>query len=379
MRPFFRQVIWPGYAVLSLAILGSGCTASRSGLNPGFRGSELSASGKEGSELIKMITPQLLESERVVREQAAVSDISHLVGQPMPYIIEGGDLLAIVVWDHPELAGNSVVTASATGTMDYRAPSAPAPFMVDHDGAIQFPFLGKLKVAGLTAEEARNLLVSRLAYYINKPNVTLGIQSYRSKRIYIDGEVKTPGVQPITDIPMTLMEAVNRAGGFLPMADQSQILLSRSGTNYRINMPQLIQRGINPAEIMLKSGDVVRVRSRDESKVFVSGEVIGPRSIMMHNGRLSLNEALGESGGVNPITGDAGQVYVVRKTKSQPVVYRLDAQDAGALGLAEGFELEPKDIVYVAATPLANWQRTISQLLPGGLSSAVTTMIPPVK
>ena len=105
--------------------------------------------------------------------------------------------------------------------------------------------------------------------------------------------------------------------------------------------------------------------------------MIVPRALVMHNGRLSLNEALGESGGINPISGDSRQVYVVRRAGTVPIIYQLDAYSPDSLALAEGFELEPKDIVYVAATPLANWQRTISQLLPGALSSSVPTIIAP--
>ena len=129
---------------------------------------------------------------------------------------------------------------------------------------------------------------------------------------------------------------------------------------------------------MLRDGDVLRVRSREESKVFVSGEVTQPRALPMYNGRLTLNEALGESGGINPLSGDARQVYVVRKSATDPIVYKLDAQAPGALATAEGFELQPKDIVYVAATPLANWHRTISQLFPGALTSAVGTVVSPL-
>lgn len=175
---------------------------------------------------------------------------------------------------------------------------------------------------------------------------------------------------------MSLVEAINRAGGFQPTADQSQISLNRKGMSYRINLPQLVQRGVNPGDIMLVNGDVLRVRSRDESKVFVSGEVVGPRALQMHNGRLSLSEALGESGGLNPLTGDARQIYVVRKSTAEAVVYQLSATSSGALALAEGFELEPKDVIYVAATPLTNWYRTISQLFPGGMPSPAA-LIPP--
>jgi polysaccharide export outer membrane protein len=96
----------------------------------------------------------------------------------------------------------------------------------------------------------------------------------------------------------------------------------------------------------------------------------------MRNGRLTLTEALGEAGGINPVTGDARQVYVVRRTSQSSVVYQLDANAPGALAMAEGFELNPRDVVYVAATPLTNWNRTISALIPGALPTAVIATTP---
>ena len=126
--------------------------------------------------------------------------------------------------------------------------------------------------------------------------------------MYLDGEVKQPGLQPINDIPMTLLEALNRAGGLLPTADQSRIALERGEARYRINLRDLVRKDINPGSIMLAPGDIVRVASRDESKVFVSGEVVTPRALTMHDGRLTLNEALGETGGISPLSGDARQI-----------------------------------------------------------------------
>lgn len=341
-----------------------------------------SASGKDfANAVLKPITPQLVQSERALREKQVSQDISRLIGKASPYKIDSGDVLSIVVWDHPELSNSATVAAGAmAGTGADAATSAttapPAGFMVDHEGVVQFPYAGSIKIAGLTQDQARNLLTSKLAKYIRDPKVTLRVQSYRSKRVYVDGDVKTPGLQAINDIPMTLIEAINRAGGVLPTGDQSQIVVNRGGTNYQINLPQLVQRGVNPATIMLVDGDVVRVRSRDESKVFVSGEVIAPKALPMHNGRLTLNEALGESGGINPTSGDGSQIYVIRKTGSDQVVYQLDGRTQGAMAMAEGFDLSPKDVVYVAATPLANWHRAISLILPGALSSAVGAVNP---
>lgn len=325
----------------------------------------------------RAITPELVKAQKTQREHQVGQDIKRLIGIPAQYVIGAGDILSIVVWDHPELAG-AVMTPPVPGIagVDPVATTQPAAgFVVDHEGMVQFPYAGKLKLAGLNEEQARRLLTTQLARYINKPNVTLRVQAYRSKRVYIDGEVKAPGLQAINDIPMTLVEALNRAGGLLPTGDQSQIVVNRKGTVYNLNLLQLMQKGVNPATIMLADGDVIRVLSRDESKVFVSGEVTAPKSLTMHNGRLTLNEALGESGGINPLSADTRQVYVVRKTAKEPIVYQLDASSPGAMAMAEEFELNPKDVVYVAASGLANWHRAISLIFP----SAVSSMIGPVR
>jgi polysaccharide biosynthesis/export protein len=359
-----------GSLILVAALAGcAGFSASRQ-----TNGNKLDESESGGSTTATTpITSALVKAQQAQREHQVGQDLKRLLGAPATYVIDPGDILSIVVWDHPELGG-AVMATQATGISGIdpvATTSPPAGFVVDHQGMIQFPYAGKLKCSGLTEEQARSLLATALSRYINKPNVTLRVQAYRSKRIYIDGEVKVPGLQAINDIPMTLVEALNRAGGLLPTGDQSQIVVNRGGTNYYVNLLQLVQKGINPSNIILLNGDVIRVLSRDESKVFVSGEVITPRALTMHNGRLSLNEALGESGGINPITGDGRQVYVVRKSAKEPIVYQLDASVHGALAMAEGFELNPKDVVYVAASPLANWNRAISLIFPGALSSAV--------
>ncbi|KQQ89164.1 hypothetical protein ASF77_10850 [Massilia sp. Leaf139] len=361
---------WRLVAVASVLLL-AGCAT---GLQ--FR-AEDSKGSAEPPPPTEMITEQLIAAEKAANLQQGNQDLSRLlVPNPPPYTIGRGDVLSIVVWDHPELAGGGMTAATAaadaSGTNASAGANAPQPgFVVDHQGRIQFPFAGLLPVEGLTEEAARALLTQKLARYIANPNITLRVQSYRSKRVYIDGEVKQPGLQAINDIPMTLVEALNRAGGLLPSADQSRIALERGDARYRINLRDLVQKGINPGNVMLAPGDVVRVHSRDESKVFVSGEVVTPRALTMHNGRLTLNEALGETGGISPLSGDARQIYVVRKTPERTRVFQLDARLAGSLAMAESFELRPKDVVYVAASPLANWNRHLSLLFPGALTSAV--------
>ncbi|MFP3742902.1 polysaccharide biosynthesis/export family protein [Achromobacter sp. SIMBA_011] len=318
---------------------------------------------------IKEITPSLVLDDNRARQALLDNDgISRLVDKAEPYRIGPGDILSIVVWDHPELVLPTQTYAIGTGVTELAfgdtASGIPG-YTVSSSGYIQFPYTGLLKVAGLTELQARNLIVNSSGKYIQDPQITVRVLGYRSKRVYVEGEVKTPGAVAINDIPMTLLEAINRAGGVLPTGDRSSVYVIREGKKTRVNLPALIDRGQDLNQVMLKSGDIVRVTPRDESKVFVTGEVTTPATIVMRDGRLTLNEALGVAGGPNQLTADSSQVFVVRSTEqATPLVFHLNAASPQAYAVAEKFELQPKDVVFVDTAALVRWNRFISNLFP---------------
>lgn len=181
----------------------------------------------------------------------------------------------------------------------------------------------------------------------------------------MDGEVKSTGLVVIDDIPPTLPEVISRAGGITPLGDHSRISIARAGKVHWVDLPRLAKLGLNPSTIMLSNGDMVRVSPREESKVFVIGEVTKPVTLMLRNGHLSLNEALGEAGGVSSQTGNANQIYVIRNANdAQPIVYHLDGHSPVMFALAEGFELKAQDVIYVDAAPMVRFNRIISLILP---------------
>jgi polysaccharide export outer membrane protein len=375
-----RASIQRTVAALALPLLLTACSAVAPGLH--FARGQIPVTPEAAQDpVIIPITAQLVQQERQAIEQQSNHHLAALMATSLPYTIDGGDVLSIVVWDHPELGAGGASPlgiGSAASTDTAAAPAGtptPASFVVDHRGTVQFPYAGAIKLGGLTEDEARQALTRKLSRYITRPDITLHVQSYRSKRIYVDGEVRSPGLVSINDIPMTLVEALNRAGGTLPAADQSRILIVRASVSYPVNLLQLVQHGVNPASIMLINGDVVRVLSRDESKVFVSGEVTAPKALTMHNGRLTLNEALGEAGGLQPATADGSQIYVIRNGgDARPLVYHLNARSPAELALAEAFELQAKDVVYVDATALATWSRVVNLVLPSAFSGAVSSV-----
>lgn len=326
---------------------------------------KLNSSETPAAQLIS-IDAELLKAQ--AEHRPALDNINHLIGIPSAYTVGPGDIVNIIVWDHPELS-----LAGATGAASTQGANVGHGYTVSADGRIQFPYAGAVKVAGLTENQIRTRLTNALATYITDPQLTVQVRSYRNRRVYLSGEVNNPGQQNLDDIPMSLPEALSRAGGFSKEADRSSIVLTRGGQKTRINLARLLEQGFDPNRIMLKNGDVLRVNHRDRSKVFLLGEVFKPHALVMNDGQLTLAQALGEAGGPN-ISSNPGQVYVIRADKNrQPEVYHLDANSPTALILASGFELQPQDIIYVDPARVVRWNRVISNILPS-YTAAIRTV-----
>lgn len=305
-------------------------------------------------------TIQALQAQR----SSQLQTLQELVVPAKPYTIGVGDVLGVTVWDHPQLA----LPPTTTSGSSQEAGTIPNGYLVSDEGTIQFPYVGDFKVQGLTASQAREALIKPLARYIKNPQITLRVQAYRSQKIYIDGEVRNPGQHFITENPMSLAEALARAGVTTASADTSRVSIVRNNRQFSADLPGLIQAGVNPSHIMLSSGDLLRVANRDETKVAVLGEIMRPGSLPMRNGRLSLADALAEAGGLNVNSADARQVYVIRGAglEEAPWVYHINTRSPAMLALADQFPLQAKDIVYVDTAPLALWNRVISLILPTG-------------
>lgn len=351
-------------AMACAALLLGACAAS-----PGMKFSASAPVGGVSPDSMPDVTPITLELVREQQAQAkpANAGVEELFGTPAPYRIGGGDIISVVVWDHPELVfPTQTYSIGAAFEIPTSSGGSNMPgYVVSPSGDIQFPYAGVMRVAGKTANEVRDEMARILSRVVRDPQMTVRVLGFRSQRVYVDGEVKTPGMLAIDDAPMTLVEALNRAGGVLNLTgDNSRVRVTRGERSWYVNMPALLAKGVDPSRILLRSGDIVRVEQREDSKVFVTGEVVKPSSLLMRNGRMTLNEALGDSGGVSPQTANAEQIFVIRKTNDgKPKVYHLDGTSPVALAIAESFELEPKDVVYVDARDLVRWSRVMTLLI----------------
>ena len=95
------------------------------------------------------------------------------------------------------------------------------------------------------------------------------------------------------------------------------------------------------------------------------GEIGRPGSVEIINGYLTLAAAIGEAGGVNQNSADSGRIYVIRGTdKDNLAIFRLNARYASGMLLAERFDMQAQDVVFVDTARASQWNRVITQLLP---------------
>ncbi len=345
-------------SLLLSSVLLTGCTVP---------GSHLSTSGKriveDGStntasdfNIFPLTLDKVSQLKNSDVETKANPTLDHQLAA-YEYEVGPGDILNITIWDHPELT----IPAGS-----YRS-SAEAGNWVHADGTIFYPYIGIVKVAGKNVRQIRKDISKKLAKYIESPQVDVSVAAFRSKKSYITGEVNKPGQQAITNIPLTLLDAVNRAGGLGQDADWRNVTLTRQGKVENISLYALMQEGDLTENRLLQPGDIVHVPRNDTQKVFVMGEVNDPKLLKMDRAGMSLTEALSNVGGINQLSADATGVFVIRKAQDNQAlgdIYQLDISDAAALVIGTEFDLKPYDIVYVTAAPVSRWNRVIAQLVP---------------
>lgn len=310
---------------------------------------------------IEPITPGLVNAQRAALDGDAVRQASETqrgATEDYRYRIGRGDVLSITVYDHPELTipSGSERSASEAGNT------------VHDDGTIFYPFIGRIDVAGRTVREVRSQIARLLKPYIAQPQVEVKIAAFKSQRVLISGEVEKPGRQPITNVPMTVLDAISRTGGLTEQANWHDVQLMRNGETRTISLYAMLNEGQLDNDMLLQDGDILHVPDLGSQKVYVMGEVGEPQALPMGRSRMNLTEALTRSGSFKEASSDASGIFVFRRrpetSDKLATVYQLDARNAAAMVLGTEFLLEPTDVVYVATTSLGRWNRVVNQLLP---------------
>jgi len=315
---------------------------------------------------ISQITADLI----IDRENSKRREINELPSQVVPmtaYKIGPHDRLQITVWEHPELndPGGEKINPELAGKM------------VQDDGMLYYPYVGNIQVKGKTANEVRELLSQGLSKYFKKVKLDVRVLSFQSHRAAVVGQVKTPGIQAMTETPLTITEAISRAGGVTEDADTSNVTLARDGKLYKIDVMRLYEKGGSEQNLLLKDGDVLNVSDRKDNEVFVMGEVGKQQALQINKGKLTLAQALAKAYGVDFNTSRSEEIYVIRtgelKTgELKPEIFQLDAKSPDALILADQFHLQAHDTVFVSTAGVTQWSRVLNQILPSSFTSVMS-------
>jgi polysaccharide export outer membrane protein len=238
---------------------------------------------------------------------------------PRLYTVGPNDVLLVTVYNQPQLSGK---------------------FVVEADGSIAFPLLGRVPAGGLSVRAIEDTVRQRLAAgFVNDPQVNVTVDQYRSQQIFVMGEVKQPGSLQFTG-SMTLIEALARAGSTTERAGMEvMVVRSPSGSGsgapapgpnatdantIRVNL-QGLQSGALSQNVPLQPGDTIFV-PRAET-VFVSGEVRNPGEYVIRTSGMTVRQALALAGGLTE-RGSSRRVQIVRLVNGKEMTINVTMQEA---------------------------------------------------
>ena len=246
-----------------------------------------------------------------------------VAAQPTDYLIGAQDGLAITVWNQADLGGTYVVEA---------------------DGTFAFPLVGRVRAGGQTIRQLEAELTQLLADgFFKKPQVTVSVEDYRSQRIFVVGEVRTPGTYPLTG-GMTLIEAIASAGSTTDAASNEALIVQENvqrtvqDTGSGPTLPEdadnedanvitvdieALQSGRPARNVALRDGDTIFV-PRAET-IYVFGQVNAPGEFSLHRATTVL-QALALAGGVTEF-GATNRLKVIRVVEGEQEEIDIELND----------------------------------------------------
>ncbi|MGH7688000.1 MAG: polysaccharide biosynthesis/export family protein, partial [Gemmatimonadaceae bacterium] len=169
---------------------------------------------------VDRVTPALilaLNSAAATTDTPRVNPQLQQAANGYAYRVGPHDVLNVIVWNHPELTisqAQATPLPSTTGSFLVSPPSAQGNgFVVSGAGTIYFPYAGTLKVSGLTVDEIRVQLAQALHDYTKDAQIDVRVVGFRSQTYQLAGAVVKPGLYALTNVPLTVSQAIASAGG----------------------------------------------------------------------------------------------------------------------------------------------------------------------
>lgn len=239
-------------------------------------------------------TPHNDDGDKEKSEVQSAPDISQSSPRERGHSLQlgVGDLIEMTVYDVPELTTKTRISST---------------------GDIYCALIGPTHVAGLTTEEAAQLIQKRLSAFLKDPYVSLFVTEYASQGASLLGEVAKPGVYPVLG-DQHLFDLISAAGGLTDKAGHSITITHRSDPDKPVTVPLSRNLSDDPeSNIKVFPADTIVVRRADI--VYVVGDVGRPSGLLMDANGLTILQAVALSGGTTR-TAKLSGVKILRKSPS---------------------------------------------------------------
>ena len=268
-----------------------------------------------------------------------------------------GDVIQIQIWE----ADPGGLFSSAGSVNRGSIPNST----VDSSGRILVPFAGSIRAAGRTTQQLARAIVRSLSKKTVDPQVHISIAKNVANTISVTGGVRKPGVVPLTNKGVDLLDVVATVGGSNFPSYDSRISLTRRGKigtaylSHIINTPQ--------DNIYLKPGDKINIENVPQS-FSAFGAVAVKGKVNFGASKLSVLEGIGKVSGLKDRQADPRGVFLLRFENAKtayslagvpnndqrqriPVIYRIDLKNPNQYFFAQAIPLHDKDVIYVANAP----------------------------
>ncbi len=349
-------------ALLLVVTLVANCGLPRSG--PNRRELFAGSVQRQGDAFVVAVNDRVLRATALV-EALGFSDSFVDAAQLGSDTIRPGDTLSLSIWEN--------VTDPLLGPQG--TPSTVLEeVQVDGAGFIFIPYAGRVRAAGNTPEQLREILTRNLDEQTPDPQIIVRRLAGNGSTVSLAGAVGAQGVYPIERPTRTLSAMLAAAGGVTTEPEIARVTVVRGDHRGTIWFNDLYN---NPAlDIALRAND--RILVEEDTRSFTAlGATSSQTRVPFETQSISAIEAIATVGGLNPSLADPTGVFVLRNepepiarqvlgrddiTGAQRVIYVLDLTEPNGMFQARDFVIRDQDTLYVTVAPFAQWNQVISAL-----------------
>lgn len=312
-------------------------------------------------------------------------------GRPIGSVIGQGDVLDIAIWEAPPAtlfgsSGSDLRLGSTSSGALARGTSLPEQ-MVDSDGQITIPFVGRVRAAGRTPQEIAQNITSRLTGKAHQPQAIVRLSRNAAANVTVVGEVTNSARVPLTSRGERILDILATAGGVKQPVGKMTIQITRGLKVSSLPLERVIR---DPQQnVRLEPDDVMTLLFQPYS--FTALGAIGRNDELPFEATgLTLIQALGRIAGLQDSRADVKGVFIFRfedpsildpaisttdhltSDGKVPVIYRINMKDPSTFFIAQSFPIQDRDVLYVSNAPLADIQKFVNVIYSTFLPVATT-------